>query len=661
MLRFGEEFELDLPAYELRRAGRHVGLERIPMTVLILLVERRPDLVTRDQIVEKVWGRGVFFDTDNSINVAIRKIRQALRDDPEQSRFIRTVTGMGYRFIAPVQEQAEGAPPPPQAAPPPEPPLPESQLGRQEPTAARDPAGPAEHSLPAAPPPGARPFWWNRMAVRRVTAILAILTILGMAILLLRRARSDSPASSGTARRMIAVLPFENLTGDATQDYFSDGFTEELITRLGSIEPHRLGVIARTSVMFYKRERAPLDRLARDLGVQYVLEGSVRRNGDRVRISAQLIQVADQTHLWARQYDRAQTDILRVQEEIAGEVADQVEATLGASRPALMPSTGLSPGDYQAYDLYLKGLYFWNQRTQAGLEQAIGFFQQALDRHPDDARAYAGVASSYALLAGYSYVPRPEAFEKARAAALRALEIDPDLAAAHTSLGYVNEQYDLDWQTAGDHFRKAIALEPNDATAHHWYGEYLAFQGRFDEALAEMDRARALDPRSLIIAADNGMFLYYARRYQQAIEQFRVVQAIDPTFPRSLGIVWSLAAQGRLEAALQQLREWQRRDDGPLPRSVAIYLYGRLGRTEQARRALHDMEESAPRLHLDMFYPRLVAALGMDLRDEALNALLQECRERRSANVAVGVDPIFDPLRTDPRFPELLRCARLAP
>jgi TolB-like protein/DNA-binding winged helix-turn-helix (wHTH) protein len=638
-LRFGQDFELDVAAYELRRAGRAIRLERIPMEILILLVERRPDLVTRDQIARRIWGQGVFVDTDNSINVAIRKIRQALGDDSENSRFIRTVTGMGYRFVAPVTTGEVASP------------------ASVTPSSAT--VGAVSAALPAVAVPAAvrrrtfAPLLW--------TIFLGVLAFAATAGFYLHWSHSGPAVGVANTRPMLAVLPFENLTGDAGQDYFSDGFTEEMITRLGSLDPRRLGVIARTSVMYYKQAREPLDQIAHELGVRYVLEGSVRRDGEHVRITAQLIRVADQTHLWAREYDRDKTDILRVQQEIAEAIADRIEVTLDQARsPGAAPVT-LSPQDYEAHDLYLRGRHSWNERTQAGFERALESFQQAIARNPAEAVAYAGLADTYTLMGTYGLASQAESVPKAREAALKALELDPDLAAAHTSLALVNEVFDWDWQTAGERFRRAIDLDPNYATAHHWYAEYLGFQGRFEEALAESEQARQLDPLSRIIAADRGAILYYARQYDRAIEQLRAVLAAEPESNRAHLIVSCYAANRQLDEALEQLKTWKIDEVGPWVPAFTAYVYGRMGRSEDARRAALAIETANPSWKGDRLQVRAIADVGMGLKDEAFDALQQACGKHLSTLVDLKVDPIYDPLRDDPRFQDLLRCVHLAP
>jgi TolB-like protein/DNA-binding winged helix-turn-helix (wHTH) protein len=353
-VRFGEDFEVDSRAYELRRSGRALKLERIPMELLLLLVEQRDNLVTRDQIVERIWGSGFALDTNNSINGAIRKIRQVLRDNPERPRFVRTITGKGYRFIAPVIEPATGKA---LAFPPPQVPASEPEKDKR-----------------------AYPRWplLSGAAVILVAALLAYFEVSPSRV-------RPGPASG---KRMLAVLPFENYTGDAGQEYFSDGLTDEVITQLGRLDPQRLGVTSRTSVMHYKNGRQPLDQVARELGVQYVLEGSVRRDSGTVRITAQLIQVRDQTHLWAQVYDRELKDLLVMQGEIARKIAGEIQLALGDNqkRAATAHSAALSRESYQAYDPYLKGRYFWNKRAPQGFQQAVECFEQAIAKDPNYAR-----------------------------------------------------------------------------------------------------------------------------------------------------------------------------------------------------------------------------------------------------------------------------------
>jgi TolB-like protein/Tfp pilus assembly protein PilF len=458
---------------------------------------------------------------------------------------------------------------------------------------------------------------------------------------------------------MLAVLPFENLTGDAGQEYFSDGMTEEMITQLGSLDPDHMGVIARTSVMHYKHSQEPLQQIAADLGVQYVLEGSVRRDVDRIRITAQLIQVRDQTHLWARQYDRETRDLLVLQGEIAGEISDEIQTALGERRPIapILPST-LSPETFEAYNLYLKGLYFWNKRTVEGFQEAIGYFHQAVDKDPNYARAYAGLAATYALIGSYGGTPTAEFASQARAAALRALQLDDKLPEAHAALALIVQNHDYDWQTADKEFRRAIELNPNYATGHHWYAEHLAWLGRFDEALRESERARQLDPLSLIIATDNGAILYYSRQYDKAIAQFTAVRELDPGFPRTTMIFAAYVQKGMFAEAEADIDKHMP-GDNPWHWSSLAYTYGRVGQKEKAEYELRKLLGLNQRQPVD---PMVIVPAYIGIKNNGQAVVWMEKAYAQHSNGLTGlkVDPVYDPLRGDPGFQNLLQRVGLA-
>jgi TolB-like protein len=298
-------------------------------------------------------------------------------------------------------------------------------------------------------------------------------------------------AAAKNGRVMLAVLPFRNLTGDAGQEYFSDGLTEEMIAQLGLLDPEHFGVIARTSVMHYKSTQENAEQIGRELGVQYVLEGSVRRDAEQVRITAQLIRAGDQTRLWTKEFDREVQSLLAVQSEIALETAEGIQQTLGAKKPiAPMVAMAMSREGYEAYDQYLKGLYFLNKRTPAGFEQATACFQEAIKKNPKYAPAYAGLANTYTLLSGYSLSPASKYMPLARGAALRAVELNDKLPEAHTALALVVQNYDWDWQTAEKEFKRSIELNPNYATAHHWYAEHLDSGGGSKRRLRRVTRRR---------------------------------------------------------------------------------------------------------------------------------------------------------------------------
>lgn len=612
-LRFGEDFELDPGAYQLRRAGQALKLERIPMEILLLFTGHHGQLVTREQIVERIWGKHINLDADNSINGAIRKIRQVLQDDPDHPRYIETVTGRGYRFIATVHGL--------------------------EPLTAAPAAGEAVASRSRA---------W--LAVAATLFVLAA----GAAVLV---ARSRAIAPEG--RAMVAVLPFDNLTGDAAQEYFSDGLTEEMISQLGERDPEHLGVIARTSVMHYKRDRPPLDRIARELGAQYLLEGSVRRDVNHVRVTAQLIRAADQSRMWARQYDRTPADVLTLQDEIAEAIANEIQASLGRPGPIARGDSARSAHAFAAYDSYLKGEYYLNSRTIPDIEKAIRYFQEATATDPTYARAFAALADANSLLAGYSSFPPQPIITEARAAALRALQLDPSLPEAHAALALIVQNHDWDWERADREFRRAIELNPNYATAHHWYAEHLMWRGRFTEALQESERAHRLDPLSLIIAADNGAILHYSRAYDRAIEKWRSVLRVEPNFPRAHIIFLSYVEKGMYADALADIESQRTYDPAPVYWSAIAYVNGRAGRMPAARRALREMLESMRRqpVHAGVV---AWAYVGMGDRDHALAWLERAYAEHSSDMVSLKVNPGYDVLRGDPRFQRLLQRVGLA-
>jgi len=622
-IRFGEDFELDPRAYQLRRSGHPLKLERIPMEILLLLTEQRGQLVSREQIVERIWGKGVHLDTDNSINGAIRKIRQVLRDDPEQPRFIQTVTGRGYRFIAPVLEAEE------------------PRAGGEE----------AQADAPQIrPQPRIRAWFTPGVA-------LSLLFVAAIAVWVVwPRSRTQHSAAG---KVMLAVLPFQNLTGDAQQEYFSDGLTEEMIMQLGNRDPERLGVIARTSVMHYKNSQTLPNQVGRELGVQYVLAGSVRRDANAVRVAAQLIRAKDQTQIWARQYDRELQGLLTLQGEIAQEIADEIQSNLGHSRPLASAPPARTAPEYEAYDLYLKGQYFFNKRTVPGLEAAIGYFQRATARDPTYARAHAALADAYTLMAGYSPRQPKQLASQARAAARKALELDEGSPEAHTAFALIVQNHDWDWQTAEQEFRRAIELNPSYATAHHWYAEHLMWRGRFDEALQESERARQLDPLSLIIATDDGAILYFARQYDRAIERWRSVLELDPDFPRAHMIQAAYIEKGMFAAALADFETMGLNPADPWYWSALAGIYGRSGQTAQARLAIDQLLQASRR---EPVKPELIAGAFASVGDkEQALAWLERAYAEHSGLTGLKVTPNLDLLRSDPRFQSLLRRVGLTP
>jgi TolB-like protein/DNA-binding winged helix-turn-helix (wHTH) protein/tetratricopeptide (TPR) repeat protein len=626
--------ELDRAAYQLRRSGRAVKLERIPLEILLLLTERPGQLVTREQIAERIWGQDASLDVHNSINGAIRKIRQALRDDPEQPRFIETITGRGYRFAAPVLG--------PTAAP-----------IANAPTAIA-PASGAPADAPAKEPQGApaqpvEPVPRSRRSHSTLWFAGAVALPLLLAVLVWSwNRRPDPPAG----KVMLAVLPFQNLTGDEGQEYLSDGLTEEMITQVGNRDPTGLGVIARASVMHFKDTKKPPEQIGRELGAQYLLLGSVRRDASTVRVAAELIRARDHARLWAHQYDRQLSGLLTLQDEVAGEITDAIQSSLGTPAPAKAAEAETAPAP-DAYDLYLRGQYHLNKRTDADIRTAASYFEQAVQRDSGFARAWAALADAQVLGAVYSTAPPRELVTRAQSAARQAMALDSSLAEAHAALALIVQNHEWDWATAEREFRQAIALNPNYATAHHWYAEHLMWRGRFDEALRESELARQLDPLSLIIAADNAAILYYARQYDRAIERFRSVRVVDPTLSRAYLLIGVYADHGMVDQAIAEEKRWRATVAAPVHWSALAYVYGRNGRTAEARRAIQELVRVSER---EPVQARVFAwsYAGVEDTAQTLAWLEKAYAEHSGELVTLKVNPAYDFLRGEPRFQRLL-------
>ena len=483
------------------------------------------------------------------------------------------------------------------------------------------------------------------------------LLALGLAMvgyLALPRFHPESPT-------LLAVLPFENLSADPRQEYFSDGFTEQMITQIGKLDPNRVRVIARTSAMQYKRTRKPIRAIGRELGVQYVLAGSVQRVENQVRITAHLDRVQDQIQLWTEFYDRDLPHVFAIQSDVATKIAAALELKLLPSRRleiARLPTSNLT-----AYDAYLLGRYEWNRRTEQGFRTAIRHFQRAIDLDSTFALAHAGLADAYWLLGSYRLAPRDEVMPKAKAAARRALAIDRELAEAHASLAAVEEEYDRNWSAAEEHYRRAIAFDPGYDTAHQWYGGFLTLMGRTVDAVREHQKARDLDPRSPIINADLAASLYYARHYAEAAEQCRTAIELDSTFVyayNTLGLsLWQIGAHQQAISALQKamtLSGASAADTAALRRA-----YLTAGETGVWHWKLEFLKDAAR--HGEDFsrydVARIYAALGD--KDRAFQ-WLQFAHDHDPSELAViKVDVMLDPLRNDSRFRALLAKMRLPP
>lgn len=604
-------FLLDPVERVLLRDGEPLALTPKSFETLLTLVENSGHIVPKDELLRRVWP-GTFVE-EATLAQNVFTLRKALGDSPEGHLYIETVPKRGYRFTARVQviEQTSA------------------------------------HST--------RRVWLRILLVAAVVSVVA-----GAAYVVGRRSGPRNSLPPG--RVMLAVLPFQNLSGDPQQEYLSDGLTEEMITQLGRMNSERLGVIARTSTMRYRDTPKSVDQIGRELGVSFILEGSVRRTGDHVRVSAQLIQVKDQTHLWAENYDRDLRDVLALQSDVARAIAHEIAVNLTPQQQNRL--AGARPVDREAYDLYLKGRYFWNKRSEDGFTKAIEYFQQAIAQDPNYAQAYAGLADAYALLGSMpnAEIPRKEAMPLARAAALKALQIDESLAEAHTSLAFVRMHYDWNWPGAEKEFQRAIELNPDYATAQQWHAYDLMVMGRTEESLAEIHRAQELDPLSLIINTDAVELMYYARRYDEAIRQGRKTIDMDPGFAlvhEFMGLVYLQMKQ--YTEAIAELQEGFRVSGNRIDflSDVAIG-YALAGRTDEARQILQKLKKgSTKRFDMPVYLSRVYRDLGE--KDQALFWLEKAYQERDGSLILLQVDPGNDSLRSDRRFQDLLRRVGLTP
>jgi TolB-like protein/DNA-binding winged helix-turn-helix (wHTH) protein/Tfp pilus assembly protein PilF len=624
LYRFGE-YTIDAQKRVLKRGSDLVPLTRKGFDVLLLLVQNAGNIVSKQELMNTVWGDR--FVEEANLTQTIFMIRKALNETAEE-RYILTLQGQGYQFLYPVNDAPGTDKPSPLSSP-----LEVSEI----------------HTPP-------QPQSWQAWKLPLVGSAALVLILIAAFILWQGHARR--PIAEPQGRIMLAVLPFDNFTGDERQEYFSDGLTEEMISQIENLDPAHLGVIARTSIMHYKRSPASIPQIGKELNVQYVIEGSVRRDSERVRISAQLIQVKDQTHLWAREYDRDLGHLLELQDEIAREVANEIEFSLSGRRPinAVRPEAAPPSGtqSYEAYDLYLKGRYFWNKRTGDGFSQAAEYFQKAIDKDPKYGRAYAGLADTFSLMSTWFVGDQNELMPKARTAALRALQLDESLPEAHASLALIKESYEFDWAESEKEFRRAIQLDPQYATAHQWYAEFLSWQGRFPEAFAESEEARRLDPLSPIMATDHAETLYYSRRYEDAVKQCQSVLDFDPNFNHARVLMIRFYLQlGNYDKVLDLVRYEEAHDGSPWEWAWKAAIYGRSGQLEDARRALAKLDE-APTSRLDRNEMFLLAYSATGEKEKVISLLQKAYAERSNIVTQIKVEPMYDLVRDDPRFQTLL-------
>jgi TolB-like protein/DNA-binding winged helix-turn-helix (wHTH) protein/Flp pilus assembly protein TadD len=645
--------EFDPSSDELHRAGRVLKLERIPAAVLLLLVERQGQVVRREEIVERVWGKNVFLDTDNSINSAIRKIRQALKDDPDSPRFIQTISGKGYRYVGEADPVTTDLKPQPKlvssAVPHETSTALDSQAGR-----AGVPAGRGAGDLPAPPvrQNHAATFLDRKHRSRFAGVLLTLIALLFLASVAWVLSRHSAKPTAHSPIRSLAVLPLKNLSADPTQEYLADGMTESIIGRLSGIR--ELRVISRTSSMRFKDTQLSVPEIARQLGgVDAIVEGSVIRDANRIRVHAQLIRAATDEHFWSETYDRELKDVLSLQSDVAQSIAEKVQVTItGAERQRLASVTPVAP---EVYENYLKGRFALEHRKdRAEVENSLAYFQRALEKDPNFAPAYVGLSDAYLDLSSIFIGVRPEDVRpKAMEAVRKALELDPQSIEAHLHMAFLH-RVQWQWAEAETEVRRALELNPNNAAAQNEFAHWLAIQGRTDEAVAWVRRSRELDPIE-VSASEVSWILFLCHRFPEAVEESRSGVALQPDDP---GILWyrgyALIANGQPEEAIPPLEKaLVISNRSPGIAGVLIRAYAHAGRRADALRLLAELK----RRQRSGYMPAgafVNAYLGLGDTDQAFIALEQGYKEHSNILQFLKVHPHFDAVRSDPRFQDLL-------
>lgn len=665
-----EQFELDIESCELRLSGRPIKLERIPMELLILLLQNPGRLVRRETIEQKLWGGNGFLETEHSINTAINKLRATLRDDSRDPHFIRTVVGHGYRFIAdvkhsePVQELLAPVT------------TDRNAMGQQaytQPAALPNGAGPKQVvsvELASMPIPGALPIqapplepsqpkanraiaskWFIAGFIASLAAIMMVIAT----VHLLRTPETSSPRSEpAPGFHSVAVLPFRNLAQNPDQDYLVDGMTDQLISDLAMSTPLR--VISHQSVMQYKGVQLPLQEIAKALNVDAIVEGSYLRQGREIRITAQLLDAQNDRHLWAQTYHQSDKSVLAMQDQVTNDIAREVALAVGTSFAGSKPRSV----NEQARNAYLRGRYLWNERTLSGLTKSIGYYTDAIRADRNYAEAYAALSESYVTLGTYGGPNPADALWKAEFAAERALQLDSNLSAAHTALAGVKTDRDWDWKGAEKEYRRAIAMNPSDSTAHHWYGLHLARLGKGEQGLSELERALSLDPLSLIIATDVAETYYLLRMPDQAMTRINEVLALNPGFAQAHMVKGKILEElHRYHEAEEEFVESGRLfGRGNSADAVQGHALALAGDREQALKIAQDLEAASEHRYISgVHVAQIYCALGET--DAAMKWLDRAYLRHDTGIDMLGVDPLFDGCRASSRFQELLKRIKL--
>ena len=618
-----DAFEVDLRAGELRKHGIKIRLQQQPFLILQTLLETGGQVVTSEELQKKIWPEDTFVDFDHGLHAAINKVRQALGDAADNPRYIETVGRKGYRFIGHIQGEAV-----------------------QEPTPISDTAT----TIPL--PTHGRALWnsWTGVLTGIVIAVAFASTLVFFNVGGLR-SWFYHPRF-----RSLAVLPLNNLTSDPGKDYFADGMTEDLITQLSKLGD--LKVISHTSVLQYKGSHKPLPQIARELNVDAVVEGAVQLDKDRVRITAQLVDGSTDQHIWAETYDRELSNVLLLQSDVARDIAKQIDLELTPQAEQHLARSA-RPVNPDAYEDYLLGRYYWKKRTANGLAQSGKYFQQAIQKDPNYALAYSGLSDYFAfltLIGGPEILQPRVAMTNAKAAAVKALQLDDSLAETHASMGHILHNYDWDFQGAEREFKRAIELNPNYATAHHWYSHYLMQVGRTEESLNEARRAVELDPLETTINNGLARQYYLSRQYDKAIAQCQTGLQIDPTYlPARIQLALAYEQTGKLAEAITELETARNAAPSlPVTHALLAHAYATAGRKTDAEHELSVL--TAATAHNQYVPPSYLAIIWLALgnKNKAFFYLDQSYQDRSEQMLYLKVEPLVDPLRSDPRFDALL-------
>ena len=608
-------FRMDPAERLFLRDGQPVPLTAKAFDTLLVLIQRHSHLVEKQELMNTVWA-GSFVEESN-LTVTVSMLRKALGDEGTNHKYIQTVAKCGYRFVADVRLVVE-----PEAESP-------------APTVA---AAPSLSRLTAA----------GRHLPRTLKIAMAVLAALGVAV---AGVRLQHTSGARIRIQSLAVLPFRSLGTDAAHDYVGIGMADAIITKLGSTGQ----IVVRPTSAVLKYVSSPADPLTagREQKVDAILDGHIQTLPERVRVTVQLVRVADGATLWAETFEESPQHMFALEDAVAERIAQSMPVSL--SREERKRLGRRQTENIKAYQLYLRGRYFWNKRTEEGLRRSIEYFEQATTEDPNYALAYAGLAESHALLASYGVQPARQAYPNAKSAALKAVQLDSSLAEAHASLGVISLFYEWNWREAEQHCRHAIALSPNYAMAHDWYAFDLAAMGRLEEALAEMRHAEELDPVSLIINTNVGRMLYLSRRYDEAIAAYRKVIDLEPNFARAhtrLGMTY--AAKRAFGDAIREF-EQAHRLSGPDPYLDGLMGYSEAlaGNTGAARKLLENLTERSRHQYVPPFSLALIC-IGLGERDRAFEWLEKAYEDRSTYMIYAKTDPMLDSLRSDPRFGELL-------